>query len=213
MKSILLPGGLCFDIGAHHGESADKLLNHAGAGTVVSIEPCLANYVKVVEHWKNDARVIPIHAAVLDTPGFAKISRAAAQDGLTTLVPERWGEIYPDAAFEAPEWVPVITLKMLTAQFGQPDFVKVDVEGVERSVIRGLYDVRQRPRLLSFEFHGAFANHALECLAMLADLGYHAAGITEEDIDLENDPSIPINKLITDLTRSCPNWGNITVAR
>jgi FkbM family methyltransferase len=209
MNEVITPGALVFDIGGHHGESCDKFLNHYGAGRVVSVEPSLHNFTKLAEHWRGDERVTPIHAAVLDRPGFAKISRASAQDGLTTLEPEKWSAMYPDAGFEAPEVVTVITLEMLAAEFGVPHYLKVDVEGVELAVLQGL---SFKPAFVSFEFHGKFIEDALACLDLLAARGYTKASYVEEDIDLVQAPHLPLATVREELATLVPNWGNITVS-
>lgn len=209
--SIITPGALCFDIGAHHGETADKFLNHYGAGRVVSVEPSLHNFLHLVQHWLNDPRVVPIHAAVLSHPGLVSISRASNQDGLTTIHPDKWASIYPDAGFEPPELIAGITLGQLIAKFGVPDHLKVDVEGAELEVLKGLVEVQQRPRLVAFEFHGAYMHDAIACMDLLASLGYTMASYVEQDIDLDNLPNVPMEELREQLIATPPNWGNITV--
>jgi len=57
--------------------------------------------------------------------------------------------------------VPIITLDSLIAHFGEPAYVKIDVEGYEMDVLRGL---SWQPPLLSFEFHNAELDTAYACL-------------------------------------------------
>jgi hypothetical protein len=60
--------------------------------------------------------------------------------------------------------VPVVTLDALIAQHGEPAFVKIDVEGYEPQVLRGL----TRPvQALSFEFHGRLLDELAESLDLL----------------------------------------------
>lgn len=208
---ILTPGGLVFDIGAHHGETAARLLDELGAGHVVCVEPCLENYLLLRERWKGDGRVTAIHAGVLAAPGFAKISRAAQQDGLSTMVPDRWSSLYPDAGYEEPELVPVITLKMLMAKFGRPDYCKIDVEGCEEQVIQGFFEAQQRPHVITFEFHGTRAQDAINCIYMLRELGYEKALVDEQEPLLITVPTESIHDVLDRFRAAPPTWGNFTV--
>jgi FkbM family methyltransferase len=73
---------------------------------------------------------------------------------------EEWDERYK-GNWRQQLVVPIITLDSLIARFGEPAYVKIDVEGYEMDVLRGL---SSQPRLLSFEFHNAELDAAYACL-------------------------------------------------
>ena len=64
--------------------------------------------------------------------------------------------------------VQVVTLQTLIERYGEPAFVKVDVEGFEAEVLAGL---ATPVRALSFEYLPATREIALDCLERLALLG------------------------------------------
>lgn len=64
--------------------------------------------------------------------------------------------------------VPVLPLDDLIAEYGLPAFCKIDVEGYEHEVLRGL---SQAIPLLAFEYLPAHRETALACLDRLAELG------------------------------------------
>ena len=66
------------------------------------------------------------------------------------------------------ELVPVTTLDALIARYGTPSFIKIDVEGYEYQVLRGL--TRPVP-LLSFEFAPEALDSTVKCLEHLQRLG------------------------------------------
>jgi FkbM family methyltransferase len=64
--------------------------------------------------------------------------------------------------------VPVTTLDLLIREFGVPDFCKIDVEGSEPDVLRGL---GSRIHFVSFEFSGRFMEDLIPCIKHLSSLG------------------------------------------
>ena len=64
--------------------------------------------------------------------------------------------------------VPIITLDFLISHYGRPDFLKIDVEGFEVSVLEGL---STKVPLLSFEFHARTIDRTEKCLSLLNKLG------------------------------------------
>ena len=71
--------------------------------------------------------------------------------------------------------VEVVTLDGLIARYGSPSFVKIDVEGSEDAVLRGL---SQPDTALSFEFTTIARDVAMACfdrLSALGDYGYNVA--------------------------------------
>jgi hypothetical protein len=83
-------------------------------------------------------------AAVRSTPGFMGI---------------RWERTIP---------VRVTTLDELVAHYGEPTFCKIDVEGAELEVLRGLsYPLKA----LSFEYLPAAIDDAVACVGRLGELG------------------------------------------
>jgi FkbM family methyltransferase len=175
----LLPlDALCFDIGANHGEHTAALLS-LGARRVVAVEPQaeVANFI--VEAFPNEiisGAVIVRALAIGSERGVAKLF--PAQDlgkSMSTLSAQfveasrtsgrNW---YEAAAIE----VDVVTLDSLIVEFGVPDYIKIDVEGFDLEVLRGL----SRPiALLSFEFNTQprLIEIAEECISRIDLLGQY----------------------------------------
>jgi FkbM family methyltransferase len=71
----------------------------------------------------------------------------------------------PDIRFEQSYDVQTVTLEQLIAEHGRPSFLKIDVEGHELEVLRGL---RQAIPLISFELNlPEFRAEGLECVDLL----------------------------------------------
>ena len=81
--------------------------------------------------------------------------------------------------------VSVTTIDALIAEHGRPDFCKIDVEGYELPVLRGL---SQPLPLLSFEFTQERLEVARQCMARLEELGPYAYNFAVgEDFQLRAD--------------------------
>jgi len=159
-RKCVRPGYLCFDIGANHG-SRSMIFILLGAKTI-AVEPN-PNLTGLLRRFP---RVTVEHCAVSDEPG-TKTFLINANDQISSLNPE-WREKWP----EHPEWretkVECVTLDLLIGKHGLPDFCKIDVEGYEPAVLRGLS--RPIPRL-SFEVAPDFRANAEECVNRLLKIG------------------------------------------
>jgi hypothetical protein len=98
--------------------------------------------------------------AVLNVSDDSDVKSSVSNEWMTTAAKE-------DAQYRG-IWtrqtiVPMLTLDTLVSQFGMPQYIKIDVEGFEESVLAGL---SSQPELLSFEFHVWFLSAAMHCLDM-----------------------------------------------
>ena len=154
-------GNLAFDIGANVG-SYSEVFCELGA-KVVAVEPnpeCCQNLRRL-------AHVCPVYVencAAGDLPGKATL-HICDYSGLSTLTND-WYE----ASLQSPhnrdaKWtgtleVEIVTLDQLAGRYGVPDFVKIDAEGYDDQVLRGM---SFRPPTLQFEFNRWLPAVAMRC--------------------------------------------------
>jgi FkbM family methyltransferase len=162
-------GGLGFDVGANSGQSVAQMAPRFGR--VVALEPALESFALLAASCR-DSRVSCLNIAASDHDGTLRLAERAgpmASGQLTAADTSGfcadWG---PATAIRE---VPCTTLDTLAEREGVPDFVKIDTEGGEAAVLRGMTGLLagRRPDLL-IEFHAAALRE--ECLAILSAAGY-----------------------------------------
>jgi FkbM family methyltransferase len=208
-RSMLPSDALCFDIGANIGEKSEAMLR-AGAKRVVAFEPnprVLPELRARCGHWKNWTLV---ETALGSAPGFATLyaRERHGQSGLR----EQWG-----GRINGSYDVSVLTLDMAIKYFGLPWYCKIDVEGWELEVLKGLSEPLP---LLSFEFAllGDDIAKTLGCLERLSGFGPAQVNITPAEASefhfSEWDPLERFRRWFPgDLKRSLPRdiYGDIFV--
>ncbi|WAJ26172.1 FkbM family methyltransferase [Antarcticirhabdus aurantiaca] len=174
-RTLVRPGDLAFDVGAHVGSRA-RALAAAGA-RVVAIEPqpLFADYLA---RRVAGPRIAVLPVALGRTPGRATLNVSRRHPTVSTLSADWIGKVREAPGFSGVRWegrteVPVTTLDALIAEHGRPAFCKIDVEGLEAEILGGL---SQPIPLLCFEILPAAADIAEACIRRLAGLGPYRFG-------------------------------------
>jgi FkbM family methyltransferase len=186
-------GDLIFDVGANEGFKTDLFLR-LGA-RVLAIDPDETNqsilrerFVKlrlvrkplvIVDKAVSDKSTV--ETMWIDGPGSAV--NTLSQKWATALKGNKARHTYGNCGldFARQKTVETTTLEELISAHGVPIFIKIDVEGYELNVIRGL----QRPvRYLSFEVNlPEFRPEGLQCVELLGRLA--TTGIFNYAVDCE----------------------------
>jgi FkbM family methyltransferase len=191
-KRYVFPGAVVLDIGAHLGYYTrlfSKLVKDAG--TVLAFEPCPENY-PVQKHNLSSARfqnVKIINKAVSSQDGTATlfISSGHSTHSLNAGFTEEQGR------------VEVETIAMDTFlsanHISKVDFIKIDVEGAEPLVLKGMQQtVSNSPRLKMLMEYNPIALRAgghnpLELLEALRDMGFISKQVNPDGTLGEINPS------------------------
>lgn len=166
--SIVKKGELVFDIGSNNGERAivfEKL-----DAKVICIEPQRACIDVLKHYFRNNNNIIIVNKACGASEGVGEIAICKTADTISTMS-ERWktsGRFSKEFQWEEKQKVDITTLDKLIEQYGVPRLCKVDVEGFETEVIKGLH---KKVGILSFEFTQEFFDDAERCMDLLDAIG------------------------------------------
>ena len=165
------PGDLAFDVGAHVGDRVGAFL--ALGARVVAVEPLPPAMALLRRIYGRKPGVTLVGAALGTAPGEAELLVSHGAPTVSTTDPA-WAERlrtlpgFRHVRWDARAAVRVTTMDALIAVHGVPGFAKIDVEGSEPAVLRGL----SRPLpALSFEYTPGGADAAIACVERLCALG------------------------------------------
>jgi FkbM family methyltransferase len=170
-------GDLIFDVGANFGYKVDIFLRMGAA--VVAVEPDDLNQEilkqKFFKYRLKKKPVVVVGKAVSEKSSIQTMWIDKPGSALNTLN-NKWAETLRDDEsrfghrlnFRQCKEVETISIEQLIAVHGEPFFIKIDVEGHELSVLRGM---QQPVPYLSFEVNlPEFRREGLECIQVLAHL-------------------------------------------
>ena len=160
---------MIFDIGANYGTFTEAALK--AGHKVIAVEPAPRVFSRLVRSFLYTPNVVPLKVAVSDKDNETVDFYEAEEDGLSTLNKE-WltAETMPYAGkpFRTIQ-VTTITIDSLVKTYGIPDLIKIDVEGGEWLVFRGM---TKKYGVVAFEWiYETSTEHEMQ-LDYLYSLGY-----------------------------------------
>ncbi|GAA4456197.1 hypothetical protein GCM10023189_25030 [Nibrella saemangeumensis] len=167
-KQFIKSGDLCFDIGANEGNRIKPILE-LGA-KIIAIEPQQECVNKIKKRFGDKVTILQVGIGAKNETKTFHISDA---NTLSTFSEEWIESVQSTGRFEGYSWsserqIEIITLDSLIKTYGHPHFVKVDVEGYELEVLKGLTEPIP---VISFEYAvPEFSHRAVDCLNLLLTL-------------------------------------------
>jgi FkbM family methyltransferase len=168
-RQFVNPGDLVYDVGANVGHFVKIFL---GAGcNLVAIEPqriCAATLRRVF-----GKKILVLECAISDHRGTATLHGVDGISVISTLETDWIQRVQGSGRFSSLQWRPerrvsLATLDDVIYAHGVPAFLKIDTEGHERSVLRGLSTPVSQ---LCFEVTPECIEAGIECVDIVASLG------------------------------------------
>jgi FkbM family methyltransferase len=195
LRAIDYEGQTIYDVGAFEGVLTLFFARQAGdRGRVVAFEPHPANYERVVKNVElNDFSNVIIRNVGLGrargelelmAPSGGLAGRASASENIKLAFGSQGLDV---EVFKVP--VNSLDQEIGDSSLPEPDFVKIDVEGLEFDVLQGMKETigRRKPRLF-VEIHGAGPeakrSNAGRVVGFLDDHGYSMHHVeTDQPVD------------------------------
>lgn len=170
-QNLLNPGDTVLDIGANIGYYAlleSKLVGTRG--NVYAIEPVSSNYRMLVENIKLNhlTNVHPFNVAAGSKAGEGEIY-VASKGNISSLIPRE------GSAYVRKEKIRVISVdEFIKEQNIRPSLIRMDVEGYEKEIIKGMTEVlRHKPKFLMEVHPGLMSLEELtEMFSAIENAGY-----------------------------------------
>lgn len=159
-------GDLVFDVGANIGSKTDIYLTRGAR--VVCFEPQPKCVSALREKYQDNPRVTVVDKGLGYRCGQMQLYICSKANTISTFSDE-----WKTGRFSGHSWDKTITVEVTTLDkaievYGRPVYCKIDVEGYEFDVLKGL---SQPVPCLSFEFTKEFLENARRCVAHLEILG------------------------------------------
>ncbi|MBC7947577.1 MAG: FkbM family methyltransferase [Chitinophagaceae bacterium] len=147
-RTFISKGDLCFDVGANRGDVVQPLLR-IGA-KVVAVEPQTKCYNYL--GWKFGSKINLVKKGLGEAEGVKEM-HISDSDTISSFS-EQWISKVKEGRFQTHNWnktesIQMTTLDALIKQFGTPKFIKIDVEGYEYEVLKGL---NSKVPFIAFEY-------------------------------------------------------------
>lgn len=147
-SSLVQNGDLCFDVGANIGNRVGPLLS-LGA-RVVAVEPQEYCYTLLRDKYGNQIELVTEGLGEREGTKDFYVSNAHTISSFSEeFVDNVKDGRFKEYTWDAPIQVKITTLDNLIKKYGCPGFIKIDVEGYELEVLKGL---TSPVKLISFEY-------------------------------------------------------------
>lgn len=205
---FIKPDDLVFDVGANYGNRVEifQKLN----AKIVAVEP----QKKCVDYLKSKFKNISIENVGLGSKNEIKTFYEADSSVLSTFSNDYIKKVQ-NTRHKSSVWsksidIEIKTLEMLIEKYGEPKFIKVDVEGFELEVFKGL---KHKSGIVSFEYNiPELQEEMIACMQQLNNIGYEWFNFSKGETLIMSENWLTLNEFLLKLESrelKMSNFGDI----
>ena len=174
---------LIFDVGMHRGEDTDFYLRKGFNVASIEANPDL---VRACQNRFSAAlrsgQLHIIEGAIADPSVGDTIKFYKNEHSVWGTIDPTWAKRNVKAG-RGSEQIDVkrVDIKDVFEKFGTPYFIKIDIEGADDLVLRGLANLSEKPQYISIELEKESYDGAKRQIQLLQDLGYRKFQIVQQD--------------------------------
>jgi len=166
---LINKGDLYFDIGAHLGEKSKPFIEKKIRTIMVEPLPICVKTLKKLYSKNSIVKIIPKGLGSKNTKKILSINK---QMPTVSTFAKHWKSgRFSNLTWSEKTQIQITTLDALIKKFGDPQYIKIDVEGYELNVLKGL---SKKSGIISFEITSEFFSDAIKCLKHLKKLSYNS---------------------------------------
>jgi FkbM family methyltransferase len=170
---------LCFDVGANIGGKTEKFLSYGAS--VICIEPQLLCRTILESKFSTNDKVKIVKTSLGSSVGTSTIF-ISDEHTLSTMssdfMVETTKQRFKNTVWGKEETVDVSTLDNMINLYGLPKYCKIDVEGYEVEILKGLSN---KIKYISVEFVPELKQKTFECIDLIDKLGDYKYNYIEEE--------------------------------
>jgi FkbM family methyltransferase len=170
-QRFITSGDLVFDVGANIGQRS-KIFAEL-AGKVVAVEPQAFCVRHLKSRFRFNSKVVIETVALAEEESEAVMWQSDSH--VISSMSRKFIETMGQGTFRGSKWdkevrVPTKTLDQLIAKYGLPEWLKIDVEGYELNVLKGL---TQAVPIMSFEYAPELLTDTAACIERIHEISAH----------------------------------------
>lgn len=168
-SQFVAEGDLCFDVGCHTGNRSQAWLDIGAKVVAFEPQPYFASHLN--KRFKGRRSFTLIEKGLGSEKANLTLMVSSLYPTISTFS-EEWKKLVisklPGKVYDETVSVEVSTLDEMINTYGLPKFCKIDVEGHELEVLKGL---SVAIKVLSFEFYSEKREQVMACLKILREIG------------------------------------------